>query len=303
MDLKAGRARPHTASDGHRVFAWAGLRFDLPAGWETSQLAKDHGWLEADFKPVLEFKTAVVRGHFSFRRQLKQLMRDSALRLESTDLPATYRPLLNAFDTRGFRWQGPRLGGDGLIIYCPDCRRATLLQFYRTRRAEAQAVRTVLDSFSDHGTERHPSVAVYDIRVTVPERLPLLRFRFESGRFELVFGNRRSQLTLWRWSPADAALRHHGGSLLAFARRNGLPGDGDSSTPVQSLDQGLEWRWPAARSGWRDRLPPPFGRRLAPTVYRIWPRRASNRILAARGDGQLDYDTFTEVCRSYATVP
>ena len=302
MDLEARCARPHQASDGRRVFAWAGLRFERPAGWETGQLGKDHGWLEADFQPVLEFKTAVVRGHFSFRRQLKQLTRSTSLRLEPSDLPAAWRPLLKAFNTRGFRWQGPRLGGDGLIIHCPDCRRATLLQFYRTGAAEPQARLKVLGSFDDHGAARRPSVAVYDIQATVPEQLPLVRFRFESGRFELVFGDRRSQLTLWRWSRADAALRQHGDSLLAFARRNGRPADVGASGPARSLGQGLEWRWPAVRRRWRNRRPPPFRRRLAPNVFRIWHCQASNRILAARGDGLMDYDIFREVCRSYAIV-
>lgn len=151
MGAAGGGLPPHQASGGRRVFAWAGLRFDLPPGWETGQLGKDHGWLEADFQPVLEFKTAVVRGRFSFRRQLKLLTRSTSLRLQTYDPPAAWRPLLTSFNTRAFRWQGPRLGGEGLIIYCPDCRRATLLQFYQTGRTETQSRLTVLGSFKDHG--------------------------------------------------------------------------------------------------------------------------------------------------------
>ncbi len=304
MGAAGGGLPPHQASGGRRVFAWAGLRFDLPPGWETGQLGKDHGWLEADFQPVLEFKTAVVRGRFSFRRQLKLLTRSTSLRLQTYDPPAAWRPLLASFNSCAFRWQGPRLGGEGLIIYCPDCRRATLLQFYQTGRTETQSRLTVLGSFKDHGNPppHRPSVAVYDIQATVPEQLPLARFRFASGRFELVFGDRHRQVTLYRWSPADAALRYHRHSLMAFARRNGLPTEADSSGPRQFADQGLEWHWPA-RSSWRNRLPLPIRRRLAPFVFRIWHRQASNRILAARGDGQLDYDTFAEVCHSYAIVP
>ena len=301
MDVLEGAKQLYPAPEGCRLFAWAGLRFDRPVGWETGQLGRNHGWLEADFKPVMEFKTAVVRGHFSFRRHLKQLTQGSSLRLEPRDLPPTWQPLLSAFDTRGFRWQGPRLGGDGLILHCPVCRRATLLQFYRTGAATSHAVTTVLGSFNDHGADRRPSVAVYDIQATVPENLPLAGFRFESGRFELVYGDRRRQLTLWRWSPADTALRHHRDSLRAFARRNGLPADPGSSGPAQRGDRGLEWRWPVRRD-WRDRLPSPFRRRLAPNVFRIWHCQASNRILAVRGDGPIEYEVFAEVCRSYATV-
>ncbi len=301
MSRVNGCTRPSRPSSGTRVFAWAGLRFRLPPGWETGQLAKDHGWLETDFQPVLEFKTATVRGRFSFRRHMRQLAQTSPLHLQHTALPDAWRPYLTAFQTRAFSWQGPRLGGDGLLIYCPECRRATMLQFYRAGAAEEKAVLPVLASFDDHGMGRRPTVAFYDIQVTVPPTLPLRRFRFESGRFELVFGDRRRQLTLWRWSPADAALRYHSGSLAAFARGNGLPADADRSVPPRTMNRAMEWRWPP-RHGWRDRLPRPFRRRLSPTVFRIWHQREANRILAARGDGQLVYDTFAEICRGYEIV-
>ncbi len=188
------RPRPDRPPSGRRVFAWAGLRFRLPSGWETGQLAKDHGWLESEFRTVLEFKTAIVRGRFSFRRHMRQLAQTSPLRLQQMDLPIAWQPYLTAFQTRAFSWQGPRLAGDGLLIYCPDCRRATMLQFYRTGGAAEKAVRTVLASFDDHGQGRGPAVAVYDIHVTVPDTLPLKRFRFES-------------VNCWRRSPKTSSKR------------------------------------------------------------------------------------------------
>ncbi len=286
---------------GTKVFAWAGLRFCLPSGWETGQLEKDHGWLESDFKPVMEFKTAIVRGRFSFRRHLKQLETASSLRLKRVDMPVAWRSHLNGFHARAFTWQGPRLGGDGLLIYCPACRRATLLQFFRNGGAVVDAVVSVLASFSDHGTAPRPTLAVYDIQATVPLALSLKRFRFDSGRFELVYGDRRRLLTLWRWSPADAALRHHNDSLPDFARFNGLPADADPSAPSREVNQGVEWCWPLRRT-WRNRLPLRFRRRLPPAAFRIWHRPAVNRILAVRADGQMDYDLFTEICRDYEIV-
>jgi hypothetical protein len=295
-----GGARGSRQPPGTQIFAWAGLRFHLPAGWETGQLTRDHGWLESDFQPVLEFKTALVKGRFSFRRHLKQLEQTSPLRLQRTDLPALWRSHLKAFQTQAFSWQGPRLAGDGLVIYCPDCRRATLMQFYRTGPARSE-ITPVLASFDDHGPERRPTVAVYDIQVTVPGVLPLKRFRFDSGRFELVFGDRRRQLTLWRWSPADVALRPHNTSLLSFARQNGLLSGSDRPMAPQTLAQGLEWCWPARRT-WRDRLPSRLKRRLSPAILRIWHRKEANRIMAARGDGDLDYATFAEICRSYEII-
>ncbi len=286
---------------GLKLFAWAGLRFHLPPDWETGQLAIDHGWLEHDFQPVLEFKTAIIRGRFSFRRHLKQLEQTSPLRLHHTDLPAAWRPHLTRFETRAFTWQGPHLAGEGLVIYCPECRRATLLQFYRSGRAAGGSVLQVLASFSDHGAARRPTVGIYDIQVTVPTNLPLKRFRFDSGRFALVFGGRREQVTLWRWSPADAALRHHDGSLHTLARGLDLSAGADLSGVPRPTNPGLEWRWPNRRP-WRDRVTLLRSRQLPPTAFRIWHLPAVNRILAVRGDGELGYDTFSEICRDYGIV-
>jgi hypothetical protein len=69
----------------------------------------------------------------------------------------------------------------------------------------------------------------------------------------------------------------------------------------QTLAQGLEWCWPARRT-WRDRLPSRLKRRLSPAILRIWHRKEANRIMAARGDGDLDYATFAEICRSYEII-
>ena len=281
-----------------KIFAWAGLRFRLPAGWETGQLGIDHGWLESDFKPVLEFKTAIVKGRFSLRRHLKQLAQRSPLRLQKETLPASWRPHLTAYHCQAFSWQGPRVAGTGVLLYCPDCRRATLMQFYRTGQS-LKAFAPVLASFDDHGSERRPTVAVYDLRVTVPPTLPLVRFRFDIGRFELVFGTRRQKVTLWRWSPADAALRYHGGSLSQFARQNGLP----SVAPTLSrrISEGREWHW-HAKASWADRLQRRIQRRLPPQAFRIWHQSDTNRILAARWDGERDDDSFADICQGYETI-
>jgi hypothetical protein len=301
MERAAGNVGLDGVPPGTKVFAWAGLRFHIPATWETGQLTRDHGWLESDFKPVLEFKTAVVKGRFSFRRHLRQLEQSSPLRLQRSDPPATWRRYLEAFQTRAFSWQGPRLAGDGLAVYCPVCRRATLLQFYRTGRNRYD-VTPVIASFDDHGPARRPTVAVYDFQVTVPDALPLRRFQFDSGRFELVFGDRRQQLILWRWSPADVALRRHAGDLVAFARHNGLPFSPEPRPAPRAIRQGLEWRWPNRRS-WRDRLPRRFQRHRQPGVFRIWHRKAENRLLGALGGRSLEYETFAAVCQDYEIIP
>jgi hypothetical protein len=284
-----------------KFFAWAGLRFQVPVQWETGRLTRDHGWLEADFKPVLEFKTAMIRGRFSLRRHLKRLARSSPLRITPKIPPAGWQPHLSPYETQAFSWEGPNLAGDGLLIHCPICRRATLLQFYRQARMRDDAS-LVIASWDDHGAERAPTVAVYDIQATVPDALPLESFRFDSGRFELVFGARRGRATLWRWSPADIALRRCDGSLRCFARRHAWPSKTPDAPAPRAVAQGWEWRWLLRRT-WRDRLPRRLGRRRAPGALRIWHRPAENRILAVLGDGDLDYETFNGICRRYEIIP
>lgn len=298
------RAEPAMAPTDQRwkPFAWCGIRLDIPADWETSQLALDYGLLEVDHRPALEFKTARLKRRCAPAR-LMRLLRQHApnrrrLQLKPIALPQNWQAGLAGFETQAFAWQGPQLSGCGLTIYCPTCRRATLLQFFEGAGRAPIPVAPILASLRDHGQDQGPNVAVYDIRACVPPDLPLQSFTFAIGHFELIFGHRRARTTLWRWSPADIALSHSGGTLPQFAARNHLlPGKPPAPEP-RATPGGCEWRWPAAAASW----PRPLFFRMTPRALRLWHLPHANRLLAVRAEGGVATETFEAICDGYRVL-
>jgi hypothetical protein len=295
----ASGAHSAIADSRSKPFAWSGIRLRVPWNWDTRQLARDYGLLEMDRRPVLEFKTAQLKRRCAPARLLKllqqQLPRHRRRQLRAATTPAGWQRMLAGYETLAFTWQETKLLGRGLTIYCPTCRRATLLQFFEHADHPPIPVATILASLREHDPDPSPNLSVYDIRATLPPDLKLQHFTFASGFFELRYGHRRARATLWRWSPADIALSHNGGELGQFAVRNQLL----PSRPPPASRIGTyicEWRWPVPTTRfWRH----PFGVRPALRAVRLWHLPEANRLLAVRTEGQVAAQTFEAICESY----
>lgn len=292
-----------TASDpAAKPFAWAGISVSIPLGWDTAALDHGYGLLESRSRPVLEFKTAAIRGRFSLRRQMRLLTRigrQGDLRPIAWAPPPDDWPAFPATaDVRTFRWQEARIGGRGLLYYCRLCQRATLLRFYEHRTPTAD-VPSVLASFKDHDFSARPRVAVYDVKATLPQGMTLQTFRFEAGRFELVFRRRGETVTLWRLSPADIILARRGQNLRAIARDNALLPAAVASVTGQPTGDGMEWRW--RPNGYRYRIKTLFDPSGARPVHalRIWHLPRANRLLAVRAEGLKPNAAFERICDGY----
>jgi hypothetical protein len=289
-----------------KPFAWAGIALQIPGEWETGQLDTGYALLEHRFRPVLELKSAIIRGRFSFQRHLSQLARSRRNRtrvaLENLRPPPDWPAFPATAEIRVFRWRAARIGGIGLLHFCRHCRRATLIQFYDHGDQHSALIAPILASFQDHDRSSAPSVAVYDIRAVLPARLTLARFHFAAGRFELVFGASRESVTLWRWSAADIIMEQYDHDLTGLVRGAGLLPPAVSLDGQPSDGPGLEWHWPPL--GFRDRLRnrfcPPSRQRVH--GLRIWHRPEAKRILAVRGDGLEGFSEFDAICRSYEII-
>jgi hypothetical protein len=291
---------------GAKPFAWAGIALTIPAEWETGYLGDGYALLEYRFRPVLEIKTATIRGRFSFQRHFKELARSgqnkSTPPLTLTSPPPEWPAFSTRMDVQHFTWQGEHIGGRGLLIYCQDCHKATLIQFYDHGNHRLAATPAVLASFQDHTTGSGPTVAVYDIQATLPERFTLTRFQFDAGRFELIFGYSREIVTLWRWSPADVILERSGKNLSRVAQDNGLLPPTAIVKDGRPIDGGMEWQWQA--KDYRSRLRRFFRQRAQQPGHalRIWHCPDTNRILAVRAETIDTFSTFDGICRSYGTL-
>lgn len=296
---------PHSVRDA-KPFAWAGIALTIPKEWETSQL--DHGYalLEYQYRPVLELKTATIRGRFSFQRHLKQLARSghkrSSPQLKLTSRPPAWPQFPANAEVQTFTWQGAHIGGQGLLVYCHHCHRATLIQFFAHGDGGRDAIPRVLASFKDHDTQPAPTLAVYDIQATLPERFSLTRFQFDAGRFELVYGHSRETVTLWRWSPANVILERCGKKLDRVVRDNGLLPPAVLVEDGRPRDRAMEWQWQP--KDYRSRLRTFFGKRTQRPGHalRIWHRPDTNRILAVRAEGIKTFNAFDRICTSYGNL-
>ena len=201
--------------------AWNGIRFRAPADWEPAGIGNRYLMLENEAGPALELKWGPIKGSFSHRRHLarlaKNFRRHSGIRIRECPLPIDWKRALTDFEGVGFLWTGKRMGGRGVVLYCRACRHATLMQFYGDRPGASDGIeRKILGSFKDHNPGGETLWAIFDIRAVVPLTYDLKYHRFEPGRFELSFSSGRQKLTLYRWSPAGAALSER--SLEQFAK-------------------------------------------------------------------------------------
>lgn len=289
-----------------KPFAWCGVTLAIPQEWETGQLGQGYALLEHQMRPVLELKTATIRGRFSFRRHLKQLTRSgpkhTSPQLQLMSMPSAWPVFPATAEVQPFIWEGAHIGGQGLVVYCHHCRRATLIQFFNHGGRSQTVIPQVLASFKDHDEHPSPTFAVYDIQATLPTRFALTRFQFDAGHFELVFHHSRETVTLWRWSPADVILNRCGGNLARMTQDNELLPPSTGIEEGRPIDHGLMWQW--QKKDIRSHLRHLFGHRDHHPIHalRIWHRPDSNRILAVRAEGLTASSVLDRICTSYGII-
>jgi hypothetical protein len=236
------------------------------------------------------------------RRLAGSHRRRLAASLAPGPVPAAWRGALQNFDASAFGWTHGSSGGRGLLLYCPACGRATMMQFLGRELSRSEAIgRRLLGSWRDHSSDGLNLWALFDIRAEVPERLQLKTYRFEVGCFQLTFGDGRLRIDLYRWAPAAALLRS--GDLQQLARQFTAVADAPAAARSVRGNPGVEWHTRPEGGGWnawRQRLL----RRAAHRCVRVWHLEAQNRILglAAESARPLDLLTVDRICERYAVV-
>lgn len=283
--------------------AWNGVRFQTPGSWEVLRLGKMYLLLESRGRPAMEIKWGRISGRFSAARQMKRLAaasRKAAEPLQAAALPDSWRRALAPYEASAFTWADRHLKASGVLLYCAACSRVTLVQFFSPRSGScADETGQILASFKDHSGGELIGWRVFDIGIRLPRRYELDRFRFEPGRYRLVFKAGGQVVSLMRWGPADALIA--GDGLPAFAARR-VKLDGDRWRAVSfPAGTALQWRSPTSR-------PAPFWRNLMAPMQvqaaRIWHLPAKNRILAVTIEARraLDDRLLNSICSAYAIV-
>jgi len=294
-----------TPSPPWRTIAWNGIRFEAPADWEIGKIGLRYLMLETESGPVMEIKWNSVKGRFSPKAHLRRLAALQHRKLRKSfgnqPLPADWAEAVARFDATGFLWQAKSVAGRGIITYCRHCRTAALIQFLSTPSDRTDPrIRKLLASFRDHSDSGVVTWSIFDIQAEVPDHFRLKSHRLDAGEFELVFSNKKQQITMHRWSPAAILLQRYKLEELAQSR---LDLDAKQAPALKSREPGIvegdihpSSRW----SLWQYRLQrkPPY------RCIRVWHAAEKNRILSVQlaGKSMIDRDLFTMVCNRYEVL-
>jgi len=278
-----------TPANGKEI-AWNGIRFVVPAAWEPGRIGPRHLVIESEAGPAMEIKWGPVKGRFSrstHLRRLSKLTRARGAVLREWVLPQDWQQALTRFECAGFAWEAGNEAAVGVILHCPACRTASVVQFFQPpgrSGAPGRAV-AVLSSLRDHRDDSRVAWAVYDIHALLPRSFALARHRFEVGRFFLEFRAQRRTISLFRWAPAAVLLGDR--DLSSFAETAaGLDGMEFRATAVAGAPA-VEGRERGA--GVARRLAVSLGLRPVRTA-RIWQVPDRNRILGIVVEGRFAID-------------
>lgn len=266
-----------------KTIAWNGVRFAVPDDWDPARIGRRHLLLESEPGPVMEIKWAAVKGRFSGRRQLRKVYRHVGRNggvFQETALSEKWRAAAPGFEVQGFLWDAGSERAEGVLLYCPSCHTASMIQFLERPGASVIAPHAaqVLASFRDHRSDGRVAWALYDMVAFLPDHFVLARHQFQTGRFVLEFNGRGRRLTLYRWAPAEVLLQNR--NLADFAQ---AVAGGQSLSFRPSTTRGH----PAVDGG--DALPVGPGGRLQARLgmarfrrLRLWHVAGLNRILGVR---------------------
>jgi hypothetical protein len=282
--------------------AWNNIRLKIPLNWEISRIGTHQLIFQDDSKPSLELKWHAIKGKFSHHTHLKRLtvQHKHALKepIEKWPLPAEWENALTGFTTSGFMWRSEKSIGRGVILFCPVCRNATLIQFFLNASDEILPIpQSILSSFKDHRDDGQTDWSVFDIRATLPEKFILTHHRFQPGNYALAFSDGIQTIHLLRWAPASAFLNRQ--TLAQFA---------ETITHMAQTDFsfGLVNRYPAVeghlaphvkKNRWFQR----FMAKPVFQVWRFWHLPQKNRILGItiKGHDAIDPHLSNTICESY----
>ena len=194
-----------------------------------------------------------------------------------------------------FSWQGDDAGARGVLLHCPECGKASILQFFK----EGAAPHRVLESFQDHSESGFATWSLFDILAVTPSRFQLTSHSFLSGKFSLSFSCKAEKLHLYRYSPASVLLAKGGLEGFAKSAFPALPGEGVSKRRMGC--EALEFGASPGKGlkGVFDRLKI----KGAWSMYRLWHLEKENRILAVVMEGRKpDPDLFDQICAHYEII-
>lgn len=295
----------HRGPSGWKELAWNGVRVAIPPGWEPGRIGQRHLIVESETGPVMEIKWGRVRGRFLHRSHFQRLRKVTGAHganARECRVPAEWKPALERFEPSGFCWTTGGAAATGAILYCPRSRTGGLVQFFHSAGdlGFLRPAGAVLQSLRFHNDTGLVQWAVFDICAQLPERLSLVRHRFEPGRFVLSFAADRCRVDLYRWAPAAVLLKTCDLTRFANTVRELEPLQFQATEQPEMAS--VEGHSPAA-AGIGGRLAARFGLHSVCRA-RLWHLPERNRILGLRMQDRavIEPGLWKMVNRTYGVV-
>lgn len=297
--------------DNWKEIGWNGICLSVPSTWEAGRVGERYILFEHESFPILELKWNKIKGKFSAEKHLKQLKSDYQKQqfvqeISTWLVPRSWYDILKCHEITGFQWQGNLFAGKGLILFCKNCRCATLLQFYERLDGKRERISSIykgkiLSTFRDHTSNGLQLWSVFDIRTILPNHFKLIHHAFSPGAFELAFETDNYRISFYRWSPAslilfESDLKCYAEKVFPFA----------SHCLVSELlddSEMIELESSPSISLWR-KLRQKLRKKMIFKWARIWHVPMANRILAvkAESDKPLDFDLLRSFCSEYGII-
>lgn len=277
----------------YSTIGWNGIRMQVPASWQPAVILNNYLLLEDQYTLIFEIKWQEIKGKFSADRILRKLQKSvTDADLHRWNLPDPWQEALSRYSCQGFRWQNETRAGKGVLLYCPDCCRATLLQFHCASAGRDESCLHLLHSLRDHPEGAHQLWAVFDIRAELPVTARLVSQEFLTGRYTITFDLANQNLSLLRFKPAAELLRNQ--TLTEFGAT--LAG---CMIPEQKKNPLLANWYKSA--GQAERFLARLRRQHTDSCMRLWHLPEKNVLLGLKMEGKrpIDPELFEKLCTGY----
>jgi hypothetical protein len=274
---------------------WNGLFFQLPASWQPTVIYPSYLFFEQAGMPALEIKWQQIRGEFSSSKNFAQ--RQGALKngaqLYPWEIPPDLHSLLTSYEVAAFQLQNENSRSHGLLLYCPQCKQATLVQWYFEPESNKNILKQIFASFRDHPEGDEQTWSVFDIRTLLPANAALQAHEFLPGRYTLSFGLDGTAVTLYRFKPAVILLQNKQLGQFGTALLNREP-----------LEEGNGWASWHHRAKGLELLLAKARRNPAWQWMRLWHEPEHNVIHGVKAEGKNVTDTgwLERICDNYVSI-
>lgn len=279
-----------------KPLAWNEIFIRIPTSWDVDQLDDTYLLIGEDKSPCLELKWAASSGRIKPETQLKKFVSRARQRLGIQIIeqspPSFFTPAENSFEYFFFSWKQEEKKGDGVIIFCQNCKKLTLFRFFPglsllSGGCSSLAAR-ILDTFCDHPKNKTTPWSIFGMHFSLPKAFSLKNYNFSPGCFTLEFKQNAAQVKIFSWGPASFLLSKTDLSGFAMQRVKDIEGLGVAGT----WDKGafVQWQFKKQIFDGADRL---FllNRFTRYKVFRICTDEADNRILGILAESSRRFET------------